>query len=259
MHLSVIIPAYNEEKRLAKTLREIDEYLKTQDYESEIIVFNDASEDKTVEVVKEMMAEINPSTELRVNAEQSRSIKNLRFINKKENHGKGYGVKQSMLSARGDYRLFTDADNSTSINHVEKMWPLFEKGYDVVIGTRDSRDIKEACQAVSQPLWKRLAGDIGNIVIQLVLIWGIWDTQCGFKAFTKEAAEDIFKRCKINRWAFDVEVLALAKKLGYKIGIVPIYWINSPESKVKLKGYIQFFKELLRIKWNFILGRYDKR
>ena len=243
MKLSVIIPAYNEEKRLPKTLREIDKYLKKQDYESEIIVFNDASKDRTAGVVKEMMAE----------------IKNLRLIDKKENYGKGYGVRQSMLSARGDYRLFTDADNSTSIDHIEKMWPYFEKGYNVVIGTRDSRDIKEARQAVSQSLWKRLAGDIGNIAVQVLLIWGIWDTQCGFKAFTKEAAEDIFKRCKINRWAFDVEVLALARKLGYKIGIVPIYWINSPESKVKLKGYIQFFKEFLQIKWNFILGKYNLR
>jgi len=241
MHLSVIIPAYNEEKRLSNTLREINKYLSKQSYDSEILVVNDGSKDRTAQIVKDLKLE----------------IANLKLIDNKLNQGKGAVVRQGMLEARGEYRLFTDADNSTSINHLEKMWPLFEKGYDVVIGSRDSRDIKEACQAVSQPLWKRLAGDIGNIAIQVVLIWGIWDTQCGFKGFTKKAAEDIFKKCKINRWAFDVEALALAKKLGYKIGIVPVYWINAPESRVKLKGYINFFKEFLRIKWNFICHKYD--
>ncbi len=240
MKLSVIIPAYNEEGRLPKTLREIDKYLSRQSYDSEIIVVSDGSKDRTGEVTEEMMGEIG----------------NLRLIDEKENRGKGYGVRRGMLAAKGDYRLFTDADNSTSIDHVEKMWPLFEKGYDVVIGTRDSRDDKEAKQAVSQSAWKRFLGDLGNIGVQVLAVWGIWDTQCGFKAFSRKAAENIFKRCKIDRWAFDVEVLALARKLGYKIGIAPIYWINSPESKVKLKGYIQFFKELLRIKWNLIFRKY---
>jgi len=240
MKLSVIVPCYNEEGRIAKTLREIDKYLSLQSYDSEIIVVSDGSKDRTAEVVRGMMSE----------------IKNLRLIDNKENHGKGYVVRQGMLEAKGDYRLFTDADNSTSIDHVEKMWPLLEKNYDVVMGTRDSRDDKEAKQAVSQPAWKRFLGDIGNIGIQVLVIWGIWDTQCGFKAFSKKAAEDIFKRCKIDRWAFDVEVWALARKLGYKIGIVPIYWINSPESKVKFKGYVRFFKELLRIKWNLITKKY---
>lgn len=167
MKLSVIIPAYNEEKRLPKTLREIDKYLSLQSYDSEIIIVNDGSKDRTAEVVREMMPE----------------IKNLRLIDNKENHGKGYVVRQGMLEAKGDYRLFTDADNSTSIDHVEKMWPLLEKNYDVVIGTRDSRDDKEAKQAVPQPAWKRFLGDIGNIGIQVLVVWGIWDTQCGFKAF----------------------------------------------------------------------------
>lgn len=242
MKLSVIIPAYNEEGRLPNTLREIDKYLSRQSYDSEIIVVSDGSKDRTGEVTKEMMSE----------------IKNLRLIDNKENHGKGYVVRQGMLEAKGDYRLFTDADNSTSIDQIEKMWPLLEKDYDVVIGTRDSRDDKEAKQAVSQAAWKRLLGDVGNIGVQVLVLWGIWDTQCGFKIFTKRAAENIFRRCKINRWAFDVEALALAKKLGYKIGIVPIYWINSPESKVKLKGYIRFFKELLKIKWNLIMRNYGK-
>lgn len=242
MKLSVIIPAYNEEGRLPNTLKEIDEYLRKQDYQSEIVVVSDGSKDRTGEVTKEMM----------------REIKNLRLIDNKENHGKGYVVRQGMLEGKGDYRLFTDADNSTSIDHIERMWPLFEKDYDVVIGTRDSRDDKEAKQAVPQPAWKRFLGDLGNIGVQVVAVWGIWDTQCGFKAFTRKAAENIFKKCKIDRWAFDVEALALARKLGYKIGIIPVYWINAPESRVKFKGYVRFLKELLQIKWNLIFRKYGK-
>lgn len=243
MHLSVIIPVYNEEKRLPNTLREIYKYLSVQSYDSEIIVVNDGSEDKTAEIVKQMMAK----------------IKNLRLIDNKENHNKGYVVRQGMLRAEGNYRLFTDADNSTSVDHVEKMWPFFEESFDVVIGSRDPKDVEGACQAVSQPFWKRFLGNLGNIVIQVIAIWGVWDTQCGFKIFTKKSAEDIFKRCKINRWAFDVEVLSLARKLDYKIGIIPVYWINSAESKLKLEAYAHFLKELLQIKWNFIAGKYNLR
>ena len=241
MHLSVIIPAYNEEKRLPRTLKDISEYLSQQDYDSEILVVSDGSTDKTVEVVKNLMP----------------PIKNLKILDFEQNQGKGFAVRQGMLKAKGNYRLFTDADNSTSIDQVEKMWSYFEKGDDVVIGSRDSKDTKGARQAVPQPAWKRFLGNLGNIGVQVVALWGIWDTQCGFKAFTKKAAEDIFKRCKINRWAFDVEVLVLARKLGYKIGIIPVYWINSHDSRVKLKGYTQFFKELLQIKWNLIWHKYN--
>ena len=242
MKLSVIIPCYNEEKRLGNTLRDIDKYLSSQSYDYEILVVDGGSSDRTVKIAKKMQL----------------GIKNLKVIDKKENHGKGYVVRQGMLKSRGNYCLFTDADNSTSIDHIEKMWSLFEKGFDVVIGSRDEKDAPGAYQAVSQPAWKRTLGNIGNIVIQMVAIWGIWDTQCGFKAFNKKAAQEIFKRAKANGWAFDVEALGLAKKLGYKIGIIPVFWVNSAESKVKLKGYFSFLKELCEIKLNFIFNRYGK-
>ncbi|MBE0477713.1 glycosyltransferase family 2 protein [Candidatus Aerophobetes bacterium] len=240
MHLSIIIPAYNEEKRLCRTLLEINSYILAQPYESEIIVVNDGSTDRTNELVEAMLPK----------------IKNLRFIDNRQNHGKGYAVRQGMLQAKGEHRLFTDADNSTSIDHIEKMWPLFERGFDIVIGSRDAKDAEGACQVVAQPSWKRFLGNLGNIGIQLFALWGVWDTQCGFKALTRSVAEDIFKRCKINSWAFDVEVLVLARKLGYKVGVIPVYWIDSSGSKVKLKAYTSFFKELLQIRWNFILHRY---
>ena len=255
MHLSVIIPAYNEEKRLPKTLREIDDYLRKQNYDSEIIVVSDGSKDKTVEVAKNLMSEINPSTELRVDAEQSRSIKNLRVIEFKENQGKGFGVKEGMLAALGNFRLFTDADNSTPIFQIEKIWPEFEKGADIVIG---SRDIKGAILDPPQPLFRRLTGEVFKYLRKIIVdLWEIEDSQCGFKCFTKKAAEDIFPKCKINRFAFDPEILLVAKKSGYKIKEIPIYWKNDLQSKVKLKSMIKMLLDLFKIRLNEIKGEYD--
>lgn len=238
MKLSVIIPAYNEEKRLAKTLEDIDRYLRKQDYEYEIIVVNDGSKDRTAEVVKQMMSK----------------VRNLKLIDNKVNKGKGGVVRQGLLEARGEVRLFTDADNSTSIDHVEKMWPEFERGFDIVIG---SRDIKGAVLDPPQPWYRRILGDIFNLLVQVIVgLWGIWDTQCGFKAFTQKVVEDIIPKCKIDRWAFDPEILILAKKKGYKIKEVPVRWVNDPHSKVKFKGMVLMLKDLFTIKWYLITKRY---
>lgn len=233
-HLSVIIPAYNEETRISKTLLEIDKYLSKQTYKSEIIVVNDGSTDGTARVVEKF----------------KNLIANLRFENNRENHGKGYVVRQGMLAARGDVRLFTDADNSTSIEHIEKMWQHFSEGADVVIGSRDSKDAAGASQAVQQPFLKRLLGNMANMLIQIVAVWGIWDTQNGFKAFTAKAAQDIFSRARINRWGFDIEALALARELKYRIAIIPVHWINDPATHVTLKGYINTFVELFKVRVN---------
>lgn len=177
-------------------------------------------------------------------------IANLRFENNRENHGKGYVVRQGMLAARGDIRLFTDADNSTSIEHIEKMWQHFSDGADVVIGSRDSKDAQGASQAVKQPFLKRLLGNMANMLIQIVAVWGIWDTQNGFKAFTAPAAKDIFSRARINRWGFDIEALALARALKYRIAIIPVHWVNDPATHVTLKGYINTFVELFKVRIN---------
>jgi glycosyltransferase involved in cell wall biosynthesis len=238
MKLSVVIPAYNEENRLAKTLEDIDRYLRKQDYDYEIIVVNDGSKDRTAEVVKGMMGR----------------VRNLRLIDNKVNKGKGGVVKQGLLEARGEVRLFTDADNSTSINHLERMWPEFEKGFDIVIG---SRDVKGAVLDPPQPWYRRVLGDIFNLLVQVVVgLWGIWDTQCGFKALSSKVVEDIIPKCKIDRWAFDPEILILAKNKGYKIKEVPVHWVNDPHSKVKFKGMVMMLKDLLTIKWYLITKRY---
>lgn len=239
MYLSVIIPAYNEEKKLPSTLREIDKYLRQQSYESEIIVVSDGSTDRTVEVVKNLRTE----------------IKNLRIVDFKENFGKGFGVYQGMLAANGKYRLFTDADNSTSIDQVEKMWPEFEAGFDIVIG---SRDVKGAILDPPQPFQRRLTGEAFKLFRKIVVgLWELEDTQCGFKAFTKEVAGNIFPKCKINRFAFDPEMLIIAKKLGYKIKEIPVYWRNDLQSKVKFKSMVKMGIDLLKIRWNLITGKYD--
>jgi dolichyl-phosphate beta-glucosyltransferase len=241
MYLSVIIPAYNEEKRLPKTLAEIDKYLRKQIYAYEIIVVDDGSKDKTVEVVKGLIPK----------------IKNLRVAGYKINQGKGYAVRFGMLKAEGDYRLFADADNSTSIDQAEKMWPEFEKGYDIVIG---SRDMEGAVLDPPQPfLRKMILGKGFRLLTQIICgTWGILDTQCGFKCFTKRAAEDIFPKCKINRFAFDPEILMIAKKLGYKIKEIPVYWRNDPESKVKFKSIIKMGLDLLKIRRNLITKKYEQ-
>lgn len=258
MYLSVIIPAYNEEKRLPKTLEEINKYLSRQSYDYEILVVNDGSRDKTAEIVRG----------------RTPSIKNLKLIDNKENNGKGYVVRQGMLEAKGEYRLFTDADNSTSIDQIEKIWPefsAFAKGYggpaeasseggkaryDIVIG---SRDVKGAVLDPPQPFLRKVIFGEGFKLYRKIIIglWKIADTQCGFKMFSAKAAKDIFPRCKINRFAFDPEILLLGEKFGYKIKEIPVYWKNDPESTVKPKWIINMAIDLLKIKWNLITSKYD--
>ena len=239
MYLSVIIPAYNEEKRLSKTLEEIDKYLSKQNYDYEILVVNDGSKDKTAQVIRDRVS----------------VIQNLRLIDNKKNNGKGYVVRQGMLEAKGEYRIFTDADNSTSIDQVEKMWPYFEAGFDIVFG---SRDAKGAILDLPQSPLRRFLGEVFGFLTNLIVgTWGIADSQCGFKCFTKKAAENIFPKCKINRFAFDPEFFVIAKKLGYKIKEIPVYWENDPESKVKFKWMVNMGLDLLKIRWNIITKKYD--
>ncbi|MEK7062262.1 MAG: dolichyl-phosphate beta-glucosyltransferase [Patescibacteria group bacterium] len=239
--LSVIIPAYNEAKRLPLTLIDINKHLKKADFSYEILIVNDGSTDETAEAV----------------ARFSHIMENLRLINQK-NTGKGGAVKNGMLEAKGQIRLFMDADNSTAIDQFDKMMPYFsvkdgKEGYGVVIG---SRDVKGAQLVPPQPWYKRLVGNLGNLFIQFMLLPGIWDTQCGFKAFTAEATEKIFPLIKINRWGFDVEILALAKKFGYKIKEIPVVWVNSPFSHVKASAYIQVLWEVVKIRYWITMGKY---
>ncbi|MCL4437570.1 glycosyltransferase family 2 protein [Patescibacteria group bacterium] len=240
-YLSIIIPAYNESERLPPTLVDINQKLKNVNYNYEIIVINDGSRDNTAEKVKIM---INKG-----------EVKNLKLIDNKENKGKGGVVRQGMLAAEGKIRLFTDADNSTSISHFEQMIPYFNQGYDVVIG---SRALKGSRLDPPQPFSRRILGKLGNVFIQVMVLPGIWDTQCGFKAFSKEAALKIFDLSRISGWGFDVEALALAHHFGYKIKEIPVRWVNDTRSRVKGSAYLQVLLETIKIRWWLWSGKYNK-
>ena len=240
MHLSVVIPAYNEEKRISKTLKSIDEYLRKQNYLYEILVVSDGSKDNTAKVVNDLTSE----------------IKNLRVIDNKQNRGKGYVVRQGIMEAKGKYRLFTDADNSTSIDQVEKMWPLLEKGVDVVIG---SRDLKDSVLDPPQPFLRNfILGEGFKLYRKLVLgLWGVEDTQCGFKCFSDRMVEKVFPKCVIDRFAFDPEIPIVANKKGYKIKEIPVYWKNDLSSTVKASSMIKMALDMIKIKFNNLKGIYN--
>ena len=231
-HLSVIIPAYNEENRVKETLATVYNYLLRQDYTWEVIVVSDGSKDRTVEVVSEFISN-KPGISLIANT---------------KNHGKGYVVRQGMLQAEGQFRLFTDADNSTSIEQIEKFWPyLTDEDYDIAIGSIEilGAEIHERAQ-----WYRRAFGKYSKYIIRVVAgLWSIHDTQRGFKCFTAKAADNIFSRTKIDRFGFDIEVLALAKKMGYKIKEVPVVWDNPGDSKVSLKSYFEVLKDLFKIRY----------
>jgi len=238
--LSVIIPAYNEEKRLPKTLIDIYNYLLSKNYNFELIVVSDGSKDKTCQVAEDL----------------KEKIKNLEVVCEKINRGKGYAIKLGVERAKGDFIIFTDADNSTPISEIEKFWPEFEKGADVVIGSRDK---KGAILDPPQSLFRRFVGEVFKYLRKIIVgLWEIEDTQCGFKCFRQKTAKEIFKISKIERFAFDVEILAIAKKFGYKISEVPIYWRNDPNSKVKFKWMVNMAFELLKIKFNFLTKKYER-
>jgi glycosyltransferase involved in cell wall biosynthesis len=241
IYLSVIVPAYNEAERIGKTLKRLDKFLAGQRFSYEILVVLDGPNDGSREVVKNLSVE----------------IANLRVIEGAVNRGKGYAVREGMLEAIGQVRLFTDADNSTDIAHFDKMKPLFDEGYDVVIASRNPKDASGARQVVPQAWHKRIVGQMGNALVQLFAVRGIWDTQCGFKAFSAEAAQRIFARTTIDGWAFDIEVLALGRALNCKTGIIPAQWINDPRSHVRTFDYVRVLGDMLRVWFNLVTRKYD--
>jgi len=229
-YLSIIIPAYNEEKRLGKTLETILNYLKKKGYSYEIIIVNDGSTDGTVDIAQEFI----------------KFDSNMKIINNDKNMGKGYSVKRGVLEASGEYILFTDSDLSTPIEEFKKLLTPLESGYDIAIG---SRSMKESNVVVHQPFYREIIGKIFNKLVKAFVVKGFIDTQCGFKLFKKDAAKNIFNNQKLNGFSFDVEILYLAIKDNLKIKEVPIKWFNSPKSHVSLVGSsYRMFMELLKIK-----------
>lgn len=241
-YLSVIIPAYNEEKRILTTLEAAYAYLTRQPYSWELLVVLDGPRDDTLGVVRRFAA----------------GKAHIRWIDRAQNRGKGYTVREGMLAAQGAVRLFTDADNSTDISHFEQMQPLLAAGHNVVIASRDGKDATGAQQAVPQSSFKRFLGNLANLFIQLIAVPGIWDTQCGFKAFDAAAAERIFGVATVDGWAFDIEALALARRYRLRVGIIPAYWVNTDGSHVESLDYVRTLIETLKIRWNLLTGTYPR-
>lgn len=236
MFLSVVVPVYNEAGVIAGTLRKINSYLTQKQLLGEIIVVDDGSTDGSAEIIKNL------------------SLANIKLITYAKNLGKGAAVIKGMAAVAGDLLLFIDADYSTSIDELDKFFPYFDSGYDIVIG---SRGLKESNVIVPQNKIKVILGRFGNKLIQLLAVRGITDTQCGFKAFNRRAVI-LFSLLTINRWGFDFELLYLANKFGFKTKELPVTWKNDRDSKVKWYSYFFTLIELIKIKINNLKGVYEK-
>ncbi len=245
MYLSWIIPVYNEERRIEKTIREVDAYLRSKNFPGgyEIIVADSASRDRTAAIVEG----------------SRRNLPALKLLSL-ENRGKGWAVRQGMLAAAGEIRLFADADNSVSPEQADNFLPRLCPGRsapscsDIVIG---SIEVSGAVIQEHAQWYRRALGKFSKYVIRIVSgLWEIRDSQRGFKFFTRKAAEAIFPRQTLTGWGFDFEALLIGKRHGFSITEVPVVWVNPPDSKVKLSAYVTTLGELLRVRWNDLLGRY---
>jgi Glycosyltransferases involved in cell wall biogenesis len=234
-----VIPAYNESSRLRPTLDTLLRYVHDQQWDVEILVVNDGSKDDTAQVVREY-GKIHPE---------------ILLLENPGNRGKGFSVRNGMLHARGDICLFTDADLSSPIEEAQKLLAAINAGADLAIG---SRWLKAELQTERQPLYRQAFGRIFNLVLRVVLGMRFVDTQCGFKAFRREAVQRIFPLQKIERWGFDPEILYLARRAGLKVAEVPVVWAHSEGTRLSpLKDGIRMFGEVLRIRWYSLTGAYN--
>jgi len=237
--VTVIIPALNEEKRIGTTIEAVHRHFASRNMKREIIVVDDGSRDNTSGVVTEL----------------AKSVPDLRLFSYQPNRGKGHAVRTGVEESRGRYILFADADNSTPIEEFDRLYPFLARE-EVVIG---SRYLAESQIKIRQSLSRVLIGRLGNGLIQVLLFDNVKDTQCGFKAFQHRAAREIFSRMKVNRFGFDIELLAIASLLKYSVHEVPVSWYNSPLSRVRpVKDALRTFFELLYIKFNLMSGRYSR-
>lgn len=231
--LSVIVPAYNEAERIPPTLQSIDAWLSRQPWKAEILVVDDGSTDATRAVVTGL------------------AIPTLRLIASTPNRGKGFAVRTGMLAAHGQRRLFMDADNATPISELPALWTALDDGADLAIGSRYATG---AQLGRKQPLYRRVWSRFANQVIQATLVPGIRDTQCGFKLLTAEAAEVIFARAQTTGWGFDLEVLALARRLGYTVVECGVAWHDDRRTQIKvLRDVVKISREFFAI-WRAARG-----
>jgi dolichyl-phosphate beta-glucosyltransferase len=237
-YLSIVIPAYNEEERIIPTIGAIASHVSGLGFPWELIIADDGSKDQTVKLVQEL------------------GFANLNLLIAPKNGGKGSAVRRGMLAARGKYVLFDDADNSTPVEEVEKLLnKLDHESFDIAIGSRAANGAQEAHRS---PLRRLLSGGL-RWIVRYVFRIGVRDTQCGFKMYTQDAAHRLHSAQTINGFSFDLEILYLSSKLGYKVAEVPVEWVDAPGSKVDTRKEVQrFLRDLLKIKINDIKGVYAR-
>ena len=236
--LSVVIPAYNEEKIIKKNLRKIMTYLDKKKYTWQIVAVDDGSRDKTSKQVKKI------------------KTKRIKLITFEKNQGKGAALKKGFEEATGEYIIFMDSDLSVPLNHIDNLLGYFQKGYEVVIG---SRRVEGSKIEVHQPIMRESMGRVFTYLTRKIAGVNLRDFTCWFKGFTREAGKRIFGLSRVKRWSYDAEILFLANKFGYQIKEVPVSWKNRPESRVVL-GVDTFtsFRDLLVVRLNYILGKYNE-
>jgi dolichyl-phosphate beta-glucosyltransferase len=237
-HCSIVIPAYNEERRIGPSLEKILAYVKRQQWDSKIIVVNDGSHDCTSNIVRDF------------------GVRNheIQLLENPGNRGKGYSVRHGMLHAKGDILLFTDADLSSPIEEAGKLFKALSEGADIAIG---SRWLQSSLQTQPQSLRRQVLGRAFNLVPRLLLGLNYKDTQCGFKAFRRAAAEVIFPLQKIERWGFDPELLFLGLSHGFKVAEVPVIWAHSEGTRIRpIRDGLRMLGEMGRIRWYASTGQY---
>ncbi len=235
--LSIVIPAHNEERRLPHALEQIFTFLKSQDYTAEVLVVENGSSDRTYEISLEL----------------AKQYKNLRVL-KGEQAGKGKAVCLGMLEARGEYRFMCDADLSMPIEELEKFIPTNTEQFDIAIASREA----PGAVRYNEPEYRHLGGRLVNFAIRLLILPGFQDTQCGFKCFRAAVAEDVFSYQTLPGWSFDIEILYIALKKGYRITEIPIHWYFDPETKLRaFKDAILMIRDIFLIHLNNLRGLYD--
>lgn len=236
--LSLIIPAYNEEKRLPLTLDSVMAYLASQPYQAEVLVVENGSQDRTLEIAQDF----------------SSRYPSLQVLHTDE-RGKGRAVRLGMLAAKGEYRFMCDADFSMPVDQISRFIPPTLDGYDVAIASREA----PGAVRYNEPHYRHVVGRVYNWMIRLLALPGLQDTQCGFKCFRSVVAEELFNLQTLTGWSFDVELLFIAQRRGYKIIEIGIPWYFNSESKIKvMKDSLQMGIDLLRIRLNAVRGAYDK-
>ena len=235
--LSIIIPAYNEECRLPSTLHKITAWMQTIPFAVEILIVENGSQDRTTAVAESYAHQFD----------------NIRVLHSSK--GKGTAVREGMLQGNGEYLFICDADLSMPVAEIEKFLPLCAAGYDIVIGSREA----PGARRYNEPSHRHLTGRVFNAIVRVLAVPGFEDTQCGFKLFRREAARDVFLRQTISGWTFDVEVIYLALRYGYRVAEVPINWYFNPDSRISiLQDTWKMFYDLVRIRLNDWRCVYDK-